>query len=86
MSAQTVTPVLLGLLFTRTGAWKVLPVYASILLVLSFVVFTIFLYLCITFLYRPTHRLIKKTFNKKNMNEESYQQQPLILVNTTKHD
>ena len=42
MSAQTVTPVLLGLLFTRTGAWKVLPVYASILLMLSFVVFTIF--------------------------------------------
>ena len=42
MSAQTVTPVLLGLLFTRTGAWKVLPIYASILLVLSFVVFTLF--------------------------------------------
>ena len=42
MSAQTVTPVLLGLLFTRTGAWKVLPIYASTLLVLSFVVFTLF--------------------------------------------
>ena len=41
MSAQTVTPILLGLLFTRTAAWRVLPVYASVLLVLSFVVFTV---------------------------------------------
>ncbi len=27
-----------------------------------------------------------KTFKKKNMSEESYQQQPLILVNTKKDD
>ena len=40
MSAQTVTPILLGLLFSSTGAWRVLPIYASILLLLSFVVFT----------------------------------------------
>lgn len=40
MSAQTVTPVLLGLIFTRARAWKVLPVYSVILTVLSFAVFT----------------------------------------------
>ena len=40
MSAQTVTPILLGLMFNVTGAWRALPVYALILTVLSFVVFT----------------------------------------------
>ena len=40
MSAQTVTPVLLGLIFTRTGVWSALPVYALILTILSFAVFT----------------------------------------------
>ena len=40
MSAQTVTPILLGLMFNRTGAWRTLPVYSSILTVLSFIVFT----------------------------------------------
>ena len=40
MSAQTVTPILLGLIFTKTGAWKALPVYAMILTILSFAVFT----------------------------------------------
>lgn len=40
MSAQTVTPILLGLVFNVTGAWRALPVYSSILLVLSCVVFT----------------------------------------------
>lgn len=40
MSAQTVTPILLGLIFTRLRAWKALPVYAMILILLSFVVFT----------------------------------------------
>lgn len=39
MSAQTVTPVLLGLIFMRTGAWGVLPVYSSVLTVLSALVF-----------------------------------------------
>lgn len=40
MSAQTVTPVLLGLVFMASGAWGVLPVYAGILMCLSFLVFT----------------------------------------------
>ena len=40
MSAQTVTPILLGLMFNRTGAWRTLPVYSCILTVLSFIVFT----------------------------------------------
>ena len=39
MSAQTVTPVLLGLIFMQTGAWGVLPVYASVLTALSALVF-----------------------------------------------
>jgi MFS family permease len=39
MSAQTVTPVLLGLIFMRSGAWGVLPVYCSVLMVLSAMVF-----------------------------------------------
>ena len=41
MSAQTVTPVLLGLIFTRTLLWRALPVYASVLTLLSFLVFTL---------------------------------------------
>ena len=40
MSAQTVTPILLGLLFTRLHVWRALPVYATVLVVFSFVVFT----------------------------------------------
>ena len=40
MSAQTVTPVLLGLIFTRTRAWRTLPVYSCVLTVLSLLVFT----------------------------------------------
>ena len=40
MSAQTVTPILLGLIFTRSRAWKALPIYAMILILLSFIVFT----------------------------------------------
>ncbi len=40
MSAQTVTPILLGLVFKATLAWYVLPIYSSILLALSFAVFT----------------------------------------------
>ena len=40
MSAQTVTPVLLGLIFTRARVWKVLPIYSMILLACSFAVFT----------------------------------------------
>ena len=40
MSAQTVTPVLLGLVLNATMAWRTLPVYAAILTALSFIVFT----------------------------------------------
>ena len=40
MAAQTVTPVLLGLVLNASGAWRALPVYASILSLLSFLVFT----------------------------------------------
>ena len=40
MSAQTITPVLLGLVFKVTLAWRALPVYACILFVLSGAVFT----------------------------------------------
>ena len=42
MSAQTITPVLLGFLFMQFGAWRALPIYASVLTALSFMVFTIF--------------------------------------------
>ncbi|MBR4725235.1 MAG: MFS transporter [Lachnospiraceae bacterium] len=40
MSAQTVTPILLGIVFYNSGIWNVLPVYSSIMLVISFVIFT----------------------------------------------
>lgn len=40
MSAQTVTPVLLGLVFMGSGAWGVLPMYAGVLTLCSFCVFT----------------------------------------------
>lgn len=40
MSAQTITPVLLGLIFKVSLAWRALPVYAAVLLALSAVVFT----------------------------------------------
>ena len=40
MSAQTVTPVLLGLVFKATLAWRALPVYCMVLLILSCAVFT----------------------------------------------
>ena len=39
MSAQTVTPVLLGLVLNMTLAWRALPVYACILILLSCAVF-----------------------------------------------
>ena len=40
MSAQTVTPVLLGLVLKTAMAWRALPVYACILTLLSCTVFT----------------------------------------------
>ena len=40
MSEQTITPVLLGLTLNATQAWRTLPIYASILICLSFAVFT----------------------------------------------
>ena len=39
MSAQTLTPVLLGLVFKATLAWRALPVYATGMLLLSCLVF-----------------------------------------------
>ena len=42
MSAQTVTPILLGLLLTRAGAWGVLPVYVTVLIAVSTTVFIVF--------------------------------------------
>ena len=41
MSAQTVTPVLLGLVLNATLAWRALPIYACILTALSCTVFTL---------------------------------------------
>ena len=41
MSAQTVTPILLGLILGKTLAWGTLPVYALILTILSCSVFTL---------------------------------------------
>ena len=41
MAAQTVTPILLGLLLTRFSLWRILPVYSGILLSISFVLFTL---------------------------------------------
>jgi len=40
MSAQTITPVLLGMVLNATMAWRTLPVYAVILTAASFAVFT----------------------------------------------
>ncbi|MCQ2520220.1 MAG: MFS transporter [Lachnospiraceae bacterium] len=40
MSAQTVTPILLGLIFRASGVWGALPIYSCILVLISFVVFT----------------------------------------------
>ncbi len=40
MSAQTITPILLGLVLNATLAWRALPVYAVILTAASFCVFT----------------------------------------------
>ncbi len=40
MSAQTVTPVLLGMTLNATMAWRALPIYAAILTAASFAVFT----------------------------------------------
>ena len=40
MAAQTVTPVLLGLILRASGAWSVLPKYATILTLASCAVFT----------------------------------------------
>jgi len=42
MTAQTVTPGLLGLILLKTQAWSTLPVYATALIVLSCAGFTVF--------------------------------------------
>jgi len=41
MSAQTVTPVLLGLVFMASGRWEALPAYAAALYALSLAVFAL---------------------------------------------
>lgn len=41
MSAQTVTPILLGLLLNMFSAWRALPIYATILSLISLIVFTL---------------------------------------------
>ena len=41
MSAQTITPVLLGLVFKMTQIWRALPIYGTILTILSFILFTL---------------------------------------------
>ena len=41
MAAQTITPILLGLVFKATLKWEVLPIYATTLVILSCAVFTI---------------------------------------------
>ena len=41
MSAQTVTPILLGLVFKVTLVWYVLPIYSAILFALSALLFTL---------------------------------------------
>ena len=41
MSAQTVTPILLGLVFKATFRWGALPVYSCVLIAASFIVFTV---------------------------------------------
>ena len=42
MSAQTVTPVLLGLVFFKSRIWSVLPVYSAIMITISCAIFTLF--------------------------------------------
>ena len=39
MAAQTVTPILLGFVFMKSGVWGALPVYSTILIALSGIVF-----------------------------------------------
>ena len=41
MAAQTVTPVLFGLILYKTKAWKTLPAYALVLVTLSALVFAL---------------------------------------------
>jgi len=40
MSAQTITPILLGFIFKATMKWRALPVYSLVLCIASFAVFT----------------------------------------------
>lgn len=41
MAAQTITPVLFGLILLKTQAWGTLPVYAFVLVILSVLLFTL---------------------------------------------
>ncbi|MBO4414570.1 MAG: MFS transporter [Lachnospiraceae bacterium] len=42
MSAQTVTPILLGMVFYKSRIWNVLPVYSAVMITLSCAIFTLF--------------------------------------------
>ena len=39
MSAQTVTPVLIGFIFDKARIWRILPIYSSVLILGAFMVF-----------------------------------------------
>ncbi len=41
MSAQTITPILIGFILTKTLAWNTLPVYATVMIVFSLTTFTV---------------------------------------------
>lgn len=41
MSAQTVTPILLGLVFYKSRIWSVLPVYSAVMITISCAIFTL---------------------------------------------
>ena len=42
MSAQTVTPILLGFVFYKSRIWNVLPIYSTIMITISCIIFTLF--------------------------------------------
>ena len=57
MAAQTVTPVLLGFVFMRSGIWGALPIYSMILIGLS----------CIVFVFLVKNIKAKKVQNAKGL-------------------
>ena len=57
MAAQTVTPVLLGFVFMKSGIWGALPIYSMILIALS----------CIVFVFLVKNIKAKKVQNAKGL-------------------